>query len=154
LLKEGYKQSGAPEKNVEAIDDRLLREFPQSEEACWVLEERWRKENKEPQDHSDTIAWSKYKKTYRDALQSWFRENKGDRRLADQYWFYAIKDEESLAEKDGIAAMEGYLRSTTEYSRPSSYDYYQAADFVVLHKWQPERALDLLKQAELLEAKE
>jgi hypothetical protein len=37
LLKNGMKQSGASKEALKALDDRILREFPASPEARWIL---------------------------------------------------------------------------------------------------------------------
>ena len=45
--------------------------------------------------------------------------------------------------------MDHYLKGI-EYEPPSSSGYLNAAEFLIEHKWQPKRALDLLHKAQLL----
>ena len=73
FLRGGYKQSGASTATV-AVEDRLLREFPNSQEAYQVESERWRAQNKPPDDHKDQEAWRKYNESNLAALQKWMRQ--------------------------------------------------------------------------------
>ncbi len=145
FLIDGYRQAGASSEAIAAMEDRLLREYAHSAEAYYILSERWHKVNKKPEDPRDAAAWAKYHELYKQALKGWMRDFPED--VAHDAWFNAIFDEDSLTERDGIAVMDEYLRHSTEYDPPGSRAKFRAADFLLKHKWQPSRALDLLKQA-------
>ena len=146
FLINGYKQAGASPETITAMEDRLLREYPYSGEAYHIVYERWEKANKKPEDQKDTVAWAKYHEAYKVALKGWIRDFPDS--VGHDAWFNAIFDEDSLTEKDGIAVMEEYLRYNAVYNSPdSSYPKLHAAEFLLNHKWQPSRALDLLEQA-------
>jgi thiol-disulfide isomerase/thioredoxin len=151
FLISGYKESGAPQETITAVEDRLLREHPHSSQAYRIAYDRWAKEHKEPEDQTNAAAWAKYQQEYEEALKRWIRDFTDDTFLERDAWFYALDNYDSLpvSEKDGIAAMDAFLRSAGEFEAPArlgSYDE-DAADFLVEHHWQPKRALDLLGQA-------
>lgn len=152
FLISGYKQAGASSETITAMEDRLLREYPHSGEAYHIVSERWQKANKKPEDQKDAVAWAKYHEAYKEALEGWIRDFPDD--IAHDAWFNAISDEDSLTEKDGIAAMDEYLRYNTEYNPPGYWTPFRAADFLLKHNWQPSRALDLLEQAKTVSDRE
>jgi hypothetical protein len=75
FLRGGYKQSGAPRATVAVIEDRLLREFPSSQQAYQIESERWNLQNKPPEDHKDQEAWRQYNESYVAALKKWIRRS-------------------------------------------------------------------------------
>ena len=150
----GYKQAGASRETLTAREDRLMRDFPKSEEAFRIVQDRWHKEHKEPEDHKDAAAWARHNQIYRDALKGWIRDFPDNRYLQGRARFYAIRDDDSVSEKDGIAEMECYLKASTVDEQPSPWNYTDAAGFLVKHKWQPQRALELLGNARELFEKE
>ena len=150
FLINGYKQADASSETITAMEDRLLREYPQSEEASSIIWKRWDKANKRPEDQKDAVAWAKYHEAYKEVLKGWIHDFPDDSYLAHEAWFNAISDEDSLSEKDGIAAMDEWLRYKTVYDGPSAWTQFNAADFLLEHKWQPSRALDLLGQAKTI----
>jgi thiol-disulfide isomerase/thioredoxin len=154
FLISGYKQAGASSEAITAREDRLLREYPSSNEAYEIVYKRWQALNKEPTDQKDAAAWASYDSAYQHALQDWIRDFPGNHSLAGEDWFYAIFDDDASSEKNGIAAVDKYLRYSSEYRRPSSGVQFTAADFLLKHNWQPSRALDLLQQAKTLDEKE
>lgn len=154
FLAKGYKQSGAPEAVLNTLDDRILKEFPSSGEAYGTVYSRWRKAHKEPEDQGDKAAWTAYDQQYREALKGWIHDFPDETFLSRSAWFYEIDDDMSIAEKDGVAAMEHYLKSAVDYDSPDSGPYMNAAEFLVTHKWQPKRALELLHKAQPMLAKE
>lgn len=154
LLRGGYKQSGADEAARTAFDDRILKEVPSSEAAYGVAYERWHKAHKEPEDQKDTAAWTAWNQAYREALKGWIHDYPDNTYLSRAAWYYAVSSDMSLTEKEGIAAVDHYLKSALDYDPPDSSPYTETADFLVAHKWQPKRALDLLHKAQPMQAAE
>jgi len=155
LLGKGYKESGASEATLKAMDDRILREFPSSPEAYEVVSSQWTKDHKEPEDSKDAAAWLAYNRIYEEALKGWIRDDFPDLTyLGRSSWFYTISNDFTISEKDGVAAMDRFLKFSEDYEAPSSSSYIDAADFLIQHRWQPKRALVLLRKAQPLLAKE
>ena len=154
FLRGGYKQSGAAETALAAFDDRILKEFPSSGAAYSVVAERWRKAHTEPEDQKDTAAWTVYDQAYREALKGWIHDYPDDTYLNRFAWYNTVSNDMSLGEKEGIAVLDRYLKAALDYESPDSSPYTEAADFLVTHKWQPKRALDLLHKAQPMLAAE
>jgi thiol-disulfide isomerase/thioredoxin len=154
FLRNGHKQSGAPEAVLTGFEDRILKEFPSSNAAYGVAYARWRKAHKEPEDQKDTAAWTAYDKAYREALKGWIQQFPDDTYLSRSAWYNTVSSDITLSEKEGIAALDHYFKAALEYDSPDSSPYIEAADFLVTHKWQPKRALDLLHKAQPMLAAE
>jgi len=153
FLKTGYKQSGASEATITALDDRILKEFPASASVSDILYERWDKAHKKPEDPNDP-AWAAYNLAYKEAVRGWIRDFPEVSYFSREAWFYAIDNDETISEKEGIAALDHYLKAENDYNSPESYFYLNGAEFLLDHKWQPERALELLRRAQPFLAKE
>jgi thiol-disulfide isomerase/thioredoxin len=149
FLKNGYKQSGASAETVTAMEDRVIQAFPHSGDAYDIVSDRWDKIHKEPEDQKDA-AWAQYDTAYKRAVKGWIAEFTESRYVQHQLWFNVIFDDTGLTEKEGLAALDDYLTEISEYQRPPYYAFISAGSFLVEHKWQPERALDLLRKAETL----
>jgi hypothetical protein len=165
LLIRGYRQSGAPSETVTAAEDRLLQQFPKSEEAYEIVLVRWHGQNKEPNDQKDALAWASHNHAYYAAVKGWVQEF-GDLPRVKYDWFWANfqgKDE-TISESDGITTMEGYMQFMAELllRLGSKYQYRQllpgqdlgAAEFLLNHRWQPDRAFALLRESGLTLTKE
>ena len=142
FLKKGYKQSGASHETIAALDESILREFPTSLEAFLITSERWRKENKAPDDHGDAEAWKKYNENFRAVVNEW-RQRFSEVHFLEQVYFTAVSADVTISKEDGLAALEGYLKFI-EKQRPEPYNYLRAAEFLIDHGWQLDRALALL----------
>jgi thiol-disulfide isomerase/thioredoxin len=154
LLKKGYKQSGASDAMLTAFDDRILKEYPSSQAAYDVAYQRWKKAHKEPEDQKDATAWAAYNQVYKEAVKSWIHDFTEDSYLQRSTWFYTIFYDYSISEKEGMTALDHFLKAETDYDAPASSPYQDWAEFLLEHKWQPKRALELLRKAQPLLAKE
>lgn len=154
FLRKGYKQSGASEEILNSLDDRILKEFPSSAAAYNVAYDRWKKAHKEPEDQKDAKAWAAWNQAYKEALKGWIHDFTDVTYLGRQSWFYAIYDDDTIPEKEGVAAEEHFLKASLEYERPAYYAYLNAAAYLVQHKWEPKRAIELLHKAQPLMAKQ
>ncbi len=144
----GYKQSGASEETIAALEDKLVQKYPHSDEAYGIVEKRWEKAHKEPEDQKDTAAWEAYHKAHREAVEQWLREFPDNHYLSHYGLFSADYNNDDLSEKDGIAEIDAFLAKDERDDPPDwMWGKYQAGDFLLRHKWQPERALELLQQA-------
>lgn len=154
LLRKGYKQSGASESTLNALDDRILKDFPSSDTAYTVTYHRWKKAHKEPEDQKDAKAWAAYNQIDKEALKGWIRDFTEVTSLSRQSWFYEIFYDDTIPEKEGLAMVEHYLKTNLDYERVQSYLYLNAAEYLLVHKWEPKRALELTHKAQPLLAKE
>ncbi|HUO15349.1 MAG TPA: TlpA disulfide reductase family protein [Verrucomicrobiae bacterium] len=154
FLINGYKQSGASQETITAMQDTLLREYPHSEEALDIVRSRWDKTHKDPEDQADAAAWTKHEKEYEKALKGWMRDFPDDVDLQRYEWYYAIQGDDTIGERDGIAALDTFLESVQDYEPHSFwlFNYANAAQFLLDHHWQPERALKLTQEARTLDA--
>ena len=152
FLIDGYKESGASKETDTAMRDRLIREFPHSSEAYGIVSDRWQKAHKEPDDQNDSAAWAQYNKEREEAVKVWIHDYPDDALLQRYAWFYAIRDDDTLSEKDGIAALNNFVESVKDYEPPSSWmwKYVNAGSFLIDHGWQPQRALELMEEARKL----
>jgi thiol-disulfide isomerase/thioredoxin len=156
LLINGYKQSGASKETITAMEDRLLREYPHSNEAFSIVSDRWEAAHKEPEDQNDAAAWARYQKEYEEAVKGWIRDFPDNTYLQRHMWFDAIQDDDSIREKDGIAALDAFLQYVNAFDGPYWFWLYypKAARFLIERGWQPTRALDLLKERRALQVKD
>lgn len=152
FLIDGYKESGASKETITDMQDQLIREFPHSSEADGIESDRWQKAHKEPDDQNDSGAWTQYEKKYEEAVKMWIQDYPDDAFLQRYGWFYAIGDDDTIPEKEGIAALNKFLESVKDYEPPSSsmWSYVNAGSFLVDRGWQPERALELMEEARRL----
>ena len=153
FLKSAYKQSGASEAAIAAFDDRILKEFPSSEFIPRILDERWEKAHKKPEDPIDP-AWAAYNRAYKEAVKGWIREFPEVSYFSRYSSFTVIFDDDTVSEKEGIAAADHYLKAKAEYDLPVAWDYEMVGSFLVDHKWQAKRALELFHKARPLFARE
>lgn len=152
FLIDGYKESGASKETLTAMQDRMIREFPHSGEAYGVVSERWQKAHKEPDGQNDSTAWTRYNEEHEEAVKAWIRDYPDDPFLQRSAWFYAIRDDDTISEQDGIAAMNKFLQSAKDYDPPSLWvwEYMNAGSFLIDRGWQPDRALELMEEARKL----
>jgi len=147
FLVKGTQQSGAPKTAITALEDRLIREYPSSDQASAIVQQRWAETNKEPMDESDTAAWSRYQKEHEKAVMGWIRNYPDDTYLQRYGWFDTILEDDTISEKEGIAALDAHLQSIKDFDPANFWGYFEAAEFLVEHRWQPTRAIQLSRQA-------
>ncbi len=145
----GYKQSGADKGTITAVEDRLLHDYPHANEAYDVVSDRWEKAHEKPTDQTDTAAWTAYHRAYKEALKTWIAAYPDQAFLQHYAWLFAVINDDDLSEKDGIPVVDAYVDYFRDYEAPRwRGDYYpNAASFLIQHKWQPARALDLMLQS-------
>ena len=114
----------------------------------------WKKVHKEPEDQNDAKAWAAYNQVHKEALKGWIRDFTEVTDLSRQSWFYEIFYDDTIPEKEGIAMVDHYLKTALDYERAQSYLYLNAAEYLLEHKWEPKRALELTHKAQPLVAKE
>jgi thiol-disulfide isomerase/thioredoxin len=148
FLISGYRQSGASTETLTAMEDRLLREYPQSDQAYYIVRGRWYTAHKAPEDQNDAAAWARYYKESEEATKGWIHDYPDNTFLQRGGLFSVMKEDDAVSEQDGIAALDIYLQSFKDYKGANMMSYYDdgPADFLMDRGWQPARALDILKQ--------
>lgn len=149
FLIKGYKTSGAAQPVITAKEDALLKQYPKSDQAYEIVQERWRDAHKDPSDAKDTAAWDAYHKANREATLQWIAEFPENDFLQRSEKFYLYYGDDSVTEQEGIAAMDAFLAAAAKQYPPNVWQISdQAAGFLLQHKWQPERALALMEQVQ------
>jgi thiol-disulfide isomerase/thioredoxin len=150
FLMDGYEQGGAAPETVAAMEDRVIQKFPHSDEAYQIVRARWEKAHKDPEDQADAAAWAKYHREYREALKGWIAQFTESRELQHEEWFDAICYDPGISPEEGLRAMDDYLAYADAYEQPSFSSALRTAGFLIDHKWQPRRVLDLLREFDKL----
>lgn len=148
LIISGYKQSGAPSEQIVSLQDKLIASYPHSNQAYAIVKDRWDKVHPEPQDQRDIVAWDQHRKIYEAALQQWIRQYPNQPYLRRNAWLLAVADDDTIPEKEALAAVDAFLHATKTYEGPNMlWIYYPEAIQLLLERgWEPERAIDLVKQ--------
>jgi thiol-disulfide isomerase/thioredoxin len=114
----GYKQSGASDEAIQAMEDRLVQQYPKSEQAEGIVERRWRDAHKAPEDQKDTAAWVAYRKAGRDEMKEWIKDYPDDNYLSRFARLSDEGDDDALSEKEGIAIVDAYLAAAERDDQP------------------------------------
>jgi len=100
-------------------------------------------------------GWSAYNQAYKGAVKGWIRDYPGAPYFSrGDAWSSAIREDDTISEKEGMEALDCYLKAHILYDSPAAWYFLNAAGFLIEHKWQSKRALELLNQAQSLLAKE
>jgi thiol-disulfide isomerase/thioredoxin len=152
----GYKQSGTPKEFIVAKENLLIREHPHSSEGYAIVRQHWEEINKQPTDQTDAAAWDKYQNEYEQALKAWIRDYPDINSLQRYDWFYAVEANDAISEQDGVSALDSFLQAVKDFQSPNhqTWNYVNAAEFLIQRSWQPERALELLQLAKQASAKD
>jgi thiol-disulfide isomerase/thioredoxin len=149
FLKDGYKQSGAPDNQVKALEARISKEFPRSDEAFEIWYQDWNDQHPRPAGEASAAEWQQYMRL---ALAH-------DREIAQLFpnehgFGYSTVEYTShldATSSDEIArAGEAYLKESDLYQGSSSGSRQYVAGVFLDHNVEPARALALLQQARTL----
>jgi thiol-disulfide isomerase/thioredoxin len=153
FLIQGYKESGASAETLRAKEDRLLKEFPKSSEALRVTRDRWDSLHKEPEDESDTAAWEKYDRQYREAMKGWVQQFTDDYYLSQYGWKELVDRDGALSKKEVLALFESDVKGAeeAEYVNLGSV---VAAQSLLKHNVRPEVAMATLEKARGIQEQE
>jgi thiol-disulfide isomerase/thioredoxin len=151
FLIRGYQQAGYGREAIIPMEDFLLREYPHSDDAYDIVHDRWYNSHPKPEGQKDTAAWAKYHEAHAKALKAWMLEFPDDFHFAHGAWIW-LTDDDFVTEKDGLAAVDECLRYNAIYGTPGAR-IGSVADFLLRHKWQPSRALDLLENVKTIDAR-
>jgi thiol-disulfide isomerase/thioredoxin len=151
FLIRGYQEAGLPREKITPMEDHLLREFPHSDDAYDVVHDRWRDSHPKPEGQKEAVAWAKYHEAHAEAVKAWRLQFSDDFHFAHGAWIW-LADDDFVTEKDGVAAVDEYLRYNAIYGTPGER-IGSVAGFLLKHKWQPGRALDLLENFKTIEAR-
>jgi thiol-disulfide isomerase/thioredoxin len=151
FLIRGYQQAGLAPEKITPMEDRLLRDYPHSDDAYDIVHDRWRDSHPRPEGQKDAVAWAKYHEAHAAAVNAWRLQFPDDSHFAHGAWIW-LADDDFVAEKDGLAAVDENLRYNAIYGTPSER-MGSVANFLLKHKWQPGRALDLLENVKTIDAR-
>ncbi|MGD0778107.1 MAG: hypothetical protein ABSC05_35435 [Candidatus Solibacter sp.] len=144
FLKGGYKQSGAAAETMDALDDRVLKEFPSSDTALSILGARWRKAHAEPKAEDSAETWDQNLRAQIAATEGWIRQFPKEDYLKDSL-YYLLASLRPVPFEKATAAGEATL---TDRWGPDYSAMTQLAGFYLDNGVKLERALELIRAAE------
>ncbi len=155
LLKGGLKQSGASKPAVTTVEDRILREFPSSSEALWIVLRRFDEQHPYPKPDAAAEVWDNFARAFLAALERWIRQFP----LNEVAWRGRMIEGQlgarKVSRKTAVELGERLLRAAALAHGPSNaYVKAQVADFYLRQNIEPKRALALLQQSEALRRQE
>lgn len=115
----GLKQSQAPVEHVRALEDRILKEFPRSEQALSVLRARWNEANKAPEPTAPAEEWDHWGRAHAAALEQWIAQFPHDYWLANSY-FRELALLPDVPPEKLLRVGENWIRAGDNYWPPSS----------------------------------
>jgi thiol-disulfide isomerase/thioredoxin len=144
MLRNGAKQAEASTAQIDAMAERILKEFPSSREAFGLTMERWRKEVPEPRDHKDKAAWDTWNKTYAAAMKEWvprFTQLSMKSRA-----IYAASGAQLIERKDAAALGQEIIEEARVKGDLDSSNFIGAASLFVDRRWPDAKALEWLEE--------
>jgi thiol-disulfide isomerase/thioredoxin len=154
LLIRGYKLSGASKEVIREKEDRLLTEYPRSHQAFVFTFARWRDSHKEPEDQTNSAEWAKYDAAFKSAQKGWVHEFTDDYFQTHYAWTDLIEDDEGLSNKVVLEAFENDVRQAEESQLQFAWPYINAAEYLLRHNLNPEKALEILEEAKRVRIRE
>lgn len=149
FLKDGYKQSGAPEEQVKGIEARISNEFPHSDEAIGIWYQNWKDQHPQPAGEASASEWQAYMRLalahYREATRLFPNEHTFGY-LMLQYTSHLDEDSNEEVAREG----EVYIKESDTYEGPSSESRQEVAEVFLDHNIEPTRALALVQEARRL----
>ncbi len=151
LLKSGIQQSGVPKQALTAVEDRILREFPSSSEALWIVLRRFNEQHPNPKPDAGAEVWDNHERATLDALERWVRQFP----LNEVAWRGIMIGDQlgarKVSRKTAVELGERLLRAAALAHGPSdAYVKAQVADFYLRQNIEPRRALVLLWESATL----
>jgi thiol-disulfide isomerase/thioredoxin len=150
FLKDGYMRGGAAPETVAAMEDRVIKAFPHSEEAYRIVSDRWDKSHPEPEDSQDAARWDQYHREYHEALGGWIARFTDSQELQHVARLESACDDPVATAEKGLGALDDFLSYMAAYRQPSFSDSLRAAGCLVDHKWQPQRVFGLMREFDKL----
>jgi len=149
FLRDGYKQSSVAEAHVDALESRILKDFPHSNEAFGIKYEKWRDQHPEPAGEAAIAEWQQYMRLaashYRDLMAAFPQEHGFGYSLVE---YSANLD--GASNEEIVHNGEDFIKDSDLYEGPSSWVRQYFAGILLDHSLQPARALALLREARTL----
>ena len=149
FLKNGYKQSGAPEAQVQGLEARIAKEFPRSDEAFDLWYQDWQDQHPQPAGEATAAEWQTYMRLalahYRQ-VHDLFPNEHG----FGYYTFEYTSHLEGATKEDIAREGEAYLKDSDLYEGPASWLRESVARTYLDHGIDSARVLALLKEARRL----
>jgi hypothetical protein len=149
LLLHGSQQAGATPDAIRAREDAIIARYPHSGNAQGIVWKRWKSAHPEPTDSKDVAGWKRYNAAV-EALQLGWIQQYPDATNPPDYWrFLFMQSDDSIAEQQGVAIAEKSASAMSAAYPPSMrmYSNLQPAEYLLDHKWAPEKALAYLQEA-------
>jgi thiol-disulfide isomerase/thioredoxin len=147
LLLLGSQQAGATSDAIRAREDAILATYPHSDNAQAIVWRRWKVAHPEPASSQDVAAWKRYNAEVQALQLSWIQQFPDMTYPPDDWRFYAMQQDDSVQEQQGIAMAAKYVVSNDPpFMRVSGH--LQAANYLLNHHWAAGQALAYMQQAQ------
>jgi thiol-disulfide isomerase/thioredoxin len=149
LLLHGSQQAGATPGSIRAQEDAIIAKYPHSGSAQGIVWKRWKDAHPEPADGKDVAGCKSYNVAVQALKLSWIQQFPDATYPPDNWRFFAMQDDESVAESQGVALADKFVNAISSHDPPFilKYDYYQAANYLLDRRWASAKALEYLHQA-------
>jgi thiol-disulfide isomerase/thioredoxin len=141
----GMKQSAASKETIEAFENRIVRETPDSYAAYRILNDRWSAVNRQPADHESSEAWENWNRSHRQALRGWLAQFPHVIGLEQAYVRSVIESGE-LNNKQAIDLADQFLKRSVLRNTASIAMYAEIANMLMI-KGAPGRAFAWMEKA-------
>lgn len=149
FLKDGYKQSGAPETQVKAMEARITKEFPHSDEAFDVWYNNWKDQHPQPAGEASSADWQQWMRAavaHYGEVSTLFPNEHGFGYSVMEYTAHL----EGARNEDIVREGEALTKESDLYSGPNSWVRRDVANIFVEHNLEPTRSLALMQEARRL----
>ena len=149
FLRDGYKQSGATEAQIQTVENRISKEFPHSQEAEGIYYQNWKDAHPQPAGEASAAEWQAYMRAaiahYRDLMA----------RFPSEYGFsYSLAEYtehlDGSSNEDVVREADAYIRLQDLYEGPSSSTRQFVAGLFLDRGIEPARSLTLVREAQRL----
>lgn len=143
LILDGMKQSGASKEQIEALEERILGEFPHSREAYSIASKRWKVSNPEPRPDDPAEVWQAYAKAHLEVAEQWAQVFTGVSYMSEVL-FEDASNVPGATEKARVYGERAVARSR-QYGDGWIQIAVDLGNFYLREGLDPKRALELLE---------
>ena len=144
FLRDGYKQASTFEEQVKAIEARITKDYPTSDEAFSIWYGNWKDQHPQPEGDASADQWQQYLRTVLAHTQEsarLFPKSHGSGYLVFEYTSYL----NGASSADIAGAAQTYLKDSAFFAPATATPQYIATVFLD-HNIEPNRALALLEE--------
>lgn len=149
----GLRQGNAPAERIRAVEDRILKEYPRTEQALNVLRARWNEANKAPDPTAPAEDWDRWTRASAAAIEGWIAQFPYDYWLANSYFGTLAQLPDAPPEKL-LRAGEDWIRKGDNYWPPAGSERLFVGGELLKRGIAAGRALEMIETGILLDLKD